>query len=85
MKFLGRARELRVLQEAWSSGHGGFIPTYGRRRVGKSELIIHFMSGKRGLYFAGKRASGAAQVQEFLEAPARAVGDSLLAQARVTN
>jgi uncharacterized protein len=53
--------------------------------VGKSELIVHFMSGKPGLYFVGKRASGEAQLQEFLETAARAVGDPLLAQARVTN
>ncbi|MEK7675519.1 MAG: ATP-binding protein [Verrucomicrobiota bacterium] len=85
MNFLGRTRELKVLQEAWSSERSGFIPIYGRRRVGKSELIVQFMSGKRGLYFVGKRASGEAQLQEFLEAAARAVGDSLLAQARVTN
>ncbi|MCL4176523.1 MAG: ATP-binding protein [Verrucomicrobia bacterium] len=85
MKFLGRTRELKALQEAWSAARSGFIPIYGRRRVGKSELIVHFMSDKPGLYFVGKRASGEAQLQEFLEAAARAVGDSLLAQARVTN
>jgi hypothetical protein len=85
MSFLGRTREVKALQEAWSSARSAFIPIYGRRRVGKSELIVHFMSGKPGLYFVGKRASGEAQIQEFLEAAARAVGDSLLAQARVTN
>jgi len=85
MSFLGRTRELKALQEAWASARSGFLPIYGRRRVGKSELIVHFMSGKPGLYFVGKRASGEAQLREFLEAAARAVGDSLLAQARVTN
>ncbi len=85
MSFLGRTRELKALQEAWSAARSGFIPIYGRRRVGKSELIVHFMSGKPGLYFVGKRATGEAQLQEFLEAAARAIGDSLLAQARVTS
>jgi hypothetical protein len=85
MSFLGRSRELKVLQDAWSAARSGFVPIYGRRRVGKSELIVHFMSGRQGLYFVGKRASGEAQLQEFLEAAARAVGDSLLAQARVAN
>jgi len=74
-----------VLQDAWSAARSGFVPIDGRRRVGKSELIVHFMSGRQGLYFVGKRASGEAQLQEFLEAAARAVGDSLLAQARVAN
>lgn len=85
MSFVGRHRELRVLEEAWRSERSAFIPIYGRRRVGKSELIIRFMTDKPGLYFVGKRASSAAQLDEFLEAAARAVGDSLLAQARVAN
>lgn len=85
MNFLGRTRELKALQEAWSAARSGFIPIYGRRRVGKSELIVHFMSGKPGLYFVGKRASGGAQLQEFLEAAARALGDPVIAQVRVTN
>jgi hypothetical protein len=85
MNFWGRTHELKALQEAWTAGRSGFIPIYGRRRVGKSELIVRFMSGKPGLYFVGKRASGEAQLQEFLEAAARALGDSLIAQARVTN
>ena len=84
MSFQGRARELKTLHEAWRSERSGFIPVYGRRRVGKSELIVHFMSGKRGLYFVGKRAPGEAQLQEFLETAARAVGEPLLAQTRVT-
>lgn len=85
MRFLGRNRELKTLQEAWASAESAFLPIYGRRRVGKSELIVHFMSSKPGLYLAGKRASGEAQRQEFLEAAARALGDPLLAQARVAN
>jgi hypothetical protein len=84
MSFQGRERELKTLHEAWRSERSGFIPVYGRRRVGKSELIVHFMSGKPGLYFVGKRAPGEAQLQEFLEAAARATGEPLLAQTRVT-
>ena len=40
MTFLGRTRELKVLQEAWNSKGSAFIPIYGRRRVGKSERAI---------------------------------------------
>jgi hypothetical protein len=85
MGFLGRTRELKALQEAWGSARSGFIPIYGRRRVGKSGLIVHFMPGKPGRDFPGKSASGEAQLQGFREAGARAVGDSPLAQARVTH
>lgn len=85
VKFQGRHHELKILQEAWAAPRSGFIPIYGRRRVGKSELIVHFLSGRPGLYFVGKRASSEAQLREFLESAARAIGDSLLAQARVSD
>jgi AAA+ ATPase superfamily predicted ATPase len=83
MEFHGRHRELKALQEAWSSGRSGFIPIYGRRRVGKSELIVRFMDEKPGLYFVGKRAPGQTQLAEFLAAAARALKEPLLAKTQV--
>src|ERR1700733_3538362 len=82
MAFKGRRRELKLLQNAWSGPRSAFIPIYGRRRVGKSELIVHFMTDKPGLYFVGKRAPGTAQIGEFLEVAARALSEPLLAQIR---
>ncbi len=84
MDFHGRARETRMLQQAWRGEKSAFIPIYGRRRVGKSELIVHFMSDKPGsIYFVGKRAPGETQVQEFLETAAQAFNEPLLSQVRV--
>ena len=73
---------MKLLQDAWSGTRSAFIPIYGRRRVGKSELIVHFMADKPGLYFVGKRAPGPAQISEFLEVAARALSEPLLAQIR---
>jgi uncharacterized protein len=84
MDFHGRKREAGVLDAAWRSPASAFIPVYGRRRVGKSELIVHFMAGKGGLYFVGKRAPGESQINEFLETASRAMREPLLAQARVS-
>lgn len=81
--FRGRKREAAALDAAWRGNASAFIPVYGRRRVGKSELIVHFMAGKGGVYFVGKRAPGETQITEFLETAARALGEPLLAQARV--
>ena len=39
-KFIGRARELAALEEQYRDPESNFIPIYGRRRVGKSELIL---------------------------------------------
>ena len=73
-----------MLRQAWSGESSAFIPIYGRRRVGKSELIVHFMSDKKGIYFVGKRAPGDSQLQEFLETAARSLSEPLLAQVRVS-
>lgn len=77
--FIGRARQLQVLDEAWAGSRSGFIPIYGRRRVGKSELILCFLRGKQALYYLGKRAPGGLQIREFLEMASAVLGEPLLA------
>lgn len=84
MSFVGRTRELALLEEAWKARTSAFLPVYGRRRVGKSELLVHFAAGKRALYFVGKQAPAEVQLAEFLQVAARALGEPLLANARVT-
>jgi len=78
-QFIGRERPLQVLEEAWGASRSGFIPIYGRRRVGKSELILHFLHGKRALYYLGKKAPGGLQIREFLEMAAAVLDEPLLA------
>ena len=54
--FVGRRRELGVLEEAFAQDRSAFVPIYGRRRVGKSELILQFLRGKPAVYPFGKQA-----------------------------
>ncbi|HEV2853971.1 MAG TPA: ATP-binding protein [Thermoanaerobaculia bacterium] len=77
--FLGRHAELRVLQEAYEAPASAFIPIYGRRRIGKSELILQLLKDRPGLYFVGKQAPAALQIREFLEEAARLLEEPLLA------
>lgn len=77
--FIGRDAELATLAQAYEAPGGAFIPVYGRRRVGKSQLIRHFMRGRPGLYFVGKQAPAALQLREFLQTAAAALGEPLLA------
>ncbi|NJL27682.1 MAG: hypothetical protein HC897_07165 [Thermoanaerobaculia bacterium] len=77
--FIGRHDELAVLEAAYREPGSAFLPVYGRRRVGKSELILHFLQGKPGIYFLGKKAPAALQVREFLTEAATALGEPLLA------
>ena len=81
-RFIGRAAELGVLTRAFESARSEFIPIYGRRRVGKSELILRFMADKPGVYYLGQQSSTTLQVREFLEEAARALHMPLLAELR---
>ena len=51
--FIGRERELNSLNSLYNSGKFEFVVLYGRRRVGKTELIKHFIEGKNAIYFTG--------------------------------
>jgi AAA+ ATPase superfamily predicted ATPase len=42
--IIGRKEELATLQEKAESQSAEFIAVYGRRRVGKTYLIKHFIS-----------------------------------------
>lgn len=55
-RFVGRTIELDLLVKALRSPRSEFIPIYGRRRVGKSELIVRFQEGRPAVYFLGRQA-----------------------------
>jgi len=82
-EFIGRARELAELEKQYASSESSLVPIYGRRRVGKSELILHFKGKRPGIYFIGKQAPAALQIQEFMCASARALDQPLLAKIHV--
>jgi uncharacterized protein len=77
--FIGREAEFRLLETEHGAQRGSFVPIYGRRRVGKSELILRFLAKRKGIYFLGKRAPAAMQIREFLEESAAVLGEPLLA------
>ncbi len=80
VRFVGRGEELGVLTRAFQSERSAFIPIYGRRRVGKSELIHQFMKRRPGIYFLGKTATPELQLREFLEQSARVLDEPLIAE-----
>ena len=49
--FVGRARERAFLEELHGSGRPELFVLYGRRRVGKTELLQQFCQGHRSVYF----------------------------------
>jgi AAA+ ATPase superfamily predicted ATPase len=77
--FVGRQKELQSLENAFLSDRSEFYPIYGRRRVGKSELILHFGGNKPFIYYLGKKAPEALQIREFLQECARTFKEPLIA------
>lgn len=83
MKFVGRTKELKALEHSFQTHENTFIPIYGRRRVGKSELIKHFIKNKTALYFLGKQAPARLQLKEFLGNAAFTFNQTLFEQVLV--
>jgi len=55
--FINRKNELEFLERKYKSGRAELVVLYGRRRVGKTELIKKFIERKRGIYFLCTRDS----------------------------
>ena len=51
--FVGRDKEIDVLNKLYVSGKFEFAVIYGRRRVGKTALINQFLKEKKSIYFMG--------------------------------
>lgn len=49
-EFIGREKELSRLESIWNRDGNKAVAVYGRRRIGKSELLRRFCSDKRSLY-----------------------------------
>ena len=48
--FIGRSRELSELNRLYQSKRAEFLILYGRRRIGKTRLITHWMETAHGVY-----------------------------------
>ena len=47
--FKGRKKELKLLEDLYDSKQFEFLVLYGRRRVGKTELLKEFTKNKKPL------------------------------------
>ncbi len=76
--FIGRRKELATLATQYDDPRSKLLPIYGRRRIGKSELILHFLQHKPGLYFLGQKATAEANLKGFCQMAAQFHHDDLL-------
>lgn len=78
--FVGREAELAALERQHRREGAAFVPVYGRRRVGKTELLLRFCAGKRSVYFAATQGAAAQQLKSFMRTAAAALQKPLLAE-----
>ncbi len=55
--FVNRVTELELLEKRYASDKAEFFVLYGRRRVGKTELLARFCEGKRSIFFVSDLGS----------------------------
>lgn len=63
--FINRKEELKALEERWKSPKAEFMVLYGRRRVGKTELIEHFLKNKKGIRLLGRTETEKSNLERF--------------------
>ncbi|MFA4641051.1 ATP-binding protein [Pyrococcus kukulkanii] len=63
--FVNRKDELNFLESLYSSNKKEVLILYGRRRVGKTELIKRFIKDKNAIYFLADRGSLRANAKRF--------------------
>ncbi len=80
--FIDRENETAFLGRAYSSPRPELLILYGRRRIGKTELMLRFMESRPGLYFLSTTEGSNSNLQAFVEKTADAIGDASLKGAK---
>lgn len=67
MKFINRKEELNLFKKIAASDKAEFIIIYGRRRIGKSELINEVLKNNFGIKLLAREESEVLQLKRFSE------------------
>lgn len=57
MKFVNREEEINSLEKFWKEKGSQFVVIFGKRRIGKTELIKQFVKDKPHIYFLAQKIS----------------------------
>src|SRR5216684_283838 len=76
--FINREQELAFLHTAHKEKKTQFIIVYGRRRVGKTELVKQFFRDKEHIYFLADQSSEHDQLKQLSEQISAYFGDDFL-------
>ncbi len=65
--FINRESELEFLNESYGDSKAQFVVVYGKRRVGKTELVKQFFKNVRHIYFLADKAPEKEQLRLLSE------------------
>lgn len=74
-KFVNRTRELEFLEGFYRRGEPALLVLSGRRRVGKTELLIRFLAEKPGIYFLASEEGDPQNIRAFAHQAAQILMD----------
>ncbi|MDI6885753.1 MAG: ATP-binding protein [archaeon] len=79
-KFIDREEEISLLEEEWEKEKGRLIVLYGRRRIGKTRLLMEFSKTKNrnGILYIAEESSSLIQINGVKEKIAEFLNDPLL-------
>ena len=70
MLFINREEEMSRLDRLMARPEGGLAVIYGRRRIGKTRLLLEWAKQHKGLYSVADQSSGQIQRRYFAESAA---------------
>lgn len=76
MDFIGRERELRALTRELGRPRPSLIVVFGRRRIGKSTLLLHATRARPSIYYQASRVAVSENIALFKRAVVRVLGES---------
>ncbi|MDP2767081.1 MAG: ATP-binding protein [Candidatus Methanoperedens sp.] len=79
LKFINRKDELQFLEERYSRHGFDFIVIYGRRRIGKTELIKNFAKNKPRIYMLCNKAGTTANIKRFRQETSKSLKEPEIA------
>ncbi len=63
--FIGRKEELAFLESRYQSSKAEMVVIYGRRRIGKTELLNEFIKGKDAVFYSCTEVPDREQLERF--------------------
>ncbi|MHA1150713.1 MAG: ATP-binding protein [Promethearchaeota archaeon] len=76
--FINREEELALLEREWKKTTGSLVILHGRRRIGKTRLLLEFCSDKKGIFYIAEDSSVQIQIEGLKAKIAELLNDQLL-------